>query len=98
MKRIPEKAGEEHRGVPPRPYLTREEANRKLEQLGFIISPDNLNYPPGFQKQKFVALQELLAGAIAEWVGMEFEADGEDGDAASAVAELEEWTEEWLVG
>lgn len=54
----------------PRPYLTHEEVNERLEDLGFHID-DALDFPPGYQKKKFVALQELIAGAIADFTDVE---------------------------
>jgi hypothetical protein len=76
------------------PYLTREEANERLRTLGFHFQgPDQvlLGDTPE-QRTKMVALEELLAGAIADWA----EPEPEPGD--DLVAELQEWTEEWLVG
>jgi hypothetical protein len=78
-----------------RPYLTREATNEKLEKLGFIFKM-NWTLQPG-QEERFQALQELLAGAIAEY--LDLRDDIRDEDPPGAVeAELQEWTEEYLVG
>ena len=88
---------------PPRPYLTREDTNERLRVLGFILGPESLDYPAGHQKAQFVALQEIIAGAITEWADLSPEIEeGEDptqpGHWDRLEAELQEWTEEWLVG
>lgn len=80
----------------PRPYLSRAETNARLEKLGFIIDKRNLDYPPGFQMEMFVALQELIAGAIAEWVDLRD--DIRDEPEGEQNNELLAWAEEWLVG
>jgi hypothetical protein len=98
MNKDLEKPGEEHGGVPPKPYLTREETNRLLEKLTFQLDYDLRPVDTPLQRQMMAALEELIAGAIAEWVGIEFEEDGKEGDSASVVAELQEWAEEYLVG
>ena len=93
----------------PRPYLNREATNERLRALGFIFNPNgNLSESAtssgGWtdQRKQFVAIQELIAGAIAEWGDIK----DDFGDAgivremtpASINEELLEWAEEWLIG
>lgn len=74
--------------LPTKPYLTREATNQILEKLGFDFHID-WRLRTG-QEDKVQALEELIAGAIAEWANVEV---GEN-----TVAELQEWAEEWLFG
>lgn len=78
---------------PPKPYLSPEEVNDKLGILGFAI--DNaLDFPPGYQMEKLKALEELIAGAIAEWTGIE---PSDDTRLDQVNQELLDWTEVYLV-
>lgn len=81
----------------PRPYLTREETNARLETLGFEF---NLNWtlkdtPEG--RLKFSALLDLIGGAIAEYMDLRDDIREEDppGDVNN---ELQEFAEGYLVG
>lgn len=93
----------------PRPYLTRERTNEILEVLDFNFQPNGQlrDYPE--QRVRFGALQELIAGAIAEWTDEKPEVgEGPHGeevpdDVLEAAwgdlnEELQEWAQEWLVG
>jgi hypothetical protein len=80
--------------LPPRPYLSKAEVTERLTELGFITGPDVLNYPPGFQTRRFKALEELIAGAIAEWADVE---PSDDIRIDQVNQELLEWAEEWMV-
>lgn len=71
-------------------YLTKEDVDERLKTLGFILDESNLNYPPGFQLDKFQALQEIIVSAIAEWTRREA--------TETENYALLEWTEEYLVG
>jgi hypothetical protein len=77
----------------PPPYRSRDEVLDRLETLGMDFNP----YPipkPGWEKQ-FQALQELIAAAIAEWVGSSPD-PGEEWEDYDL--ELQEWAQEWLLG
>lgn len=82
----------------PKPYLNREETNKRLEILGFEFTEayhsGQLVDTPEFRDQ-FVALQELIAGAIGEWAAVEA---SDDIRIDQVNQELLEWAEEWLVG
>ena len=93
--------------APPRPYLQRWEMNIRLAALGFefqfdddVMEPDN---PGGWalkpdQQHKFIALQELMAGFLAEWVDLELDKFDPTASWEQVEAELKESTEQYLVG
>jgi hypothetical protein len=81
----------------PKPFLNREEANERLRVLGFEftdeVDPRLVDSPQG--RQKFTALQELIAAAVAEWS----DARPDEGDSWDRYDnELQEWAQEWLAG
>lgn len=85
------------------PFLSREEMDEKLKVLGFEFytyswpshHTELLEDTPE-QRIKFQALQELIAGAIAEWSDARPEGDDETWDGYNE--ELNTWAQEWLVG
>ena len=78
------------------PYLTRNQTNEKLGELGFKFelhgypNPEYHLVDSPVERQKFQALIDLIGGAIAEWADVEVD--------DTTHAELQEWAEEWLVG
>jgi len=83
----------------PRPYLTPKEVEDRMIALGFQIGKEVLDYPPGFQTEKFHALQELIAGAIAEWADVKDDLNDEQYPmpADHVNQELLEFAEEYLI-
>jgi hypothetical protein len=79
----------------PRPFLTQEEVHERMEALGFTFDP-NYHLPSDGQVKQFVALQEIIAGAIAEW--SDARPEGDDETWGSYDNELQEWAQEWMVG
>lgn len=88
----------------PKPFLTQTRVDELLEVLGFNFQPDGQlrDYPE--QRLRFGALQELIAGAIADWADIEPDIlTIMDNDTVAAAweavdKELQEWAQEWLVG
>lgn len=75
------------------PYLTRDEVNDCLKQLGFDFQDQQLVDTPEGRK-KFTALQSIIIAAIADWADV-------DDDMVVGIdvnQQLLEWTEEFLVG
>lgn len=60
-----------------RPHLTREETNERMRTLGFTVNPDGTLEDTEEGRLKFVAIQELIAGGIADWADPDpYERDG----------------------
>ena len=83
---------------PPHPYLTREETNDCLETIGFSFVNPELLSDNQITKLKFAALEQLIAGAIAEWVAIQLDDPGYADTWEKVEAELRDWTKDWLVG
>lgn len=79
----------------PLPFLSPEEARKRMEALGFIFDP-HYNLPIDGQEKRFQALQELIAGAIAFWSDARPEGDDETWEHYNN--ELNEFAQEYLVG
>jgi len=87
----------------PFPYLNRELTNRRLEILGFHFDSTKQadgtwteylhDSPVG--RERYAAIQEIIAGAIAEWSDVH---PDEDRNWEDIDNELQEWVQEWLVG
>jgi hypothetical protein len=81
----------------PRPFLDREEADERLRALGFEFTDevDPKLASSEANRARFTALQELIAGAVAEWS----DARPDEGSAWDQYdLELQEWAQEWLAG
>lgn len=79
----------------PKPFLSREDANKRMMVLGFRFEMlgDYQVLAQG-QEMQFLALQELIAAAIAEWSDSRPEGEGFD----EMNNELQDYAQEWLVG
>lgn len=84
-------------GEYPLPFLSREDTDDRLKVLGFTFRGLDPELLLGTRQRKmFTALQELIAGAIAEWSDARPEGDEETWDNYNN--ELNTWVQEWLVG
>jgi len=67
--------------------MDNEKIQELMEELGFDFTGGIGREPNPGQKAQFIALQKLIIGAIDDWLELRRSSE-----------ELEEWTEEWLVG